>query len=121
MHWRVHGSSLHTLPFRLGVANPVRSHDITVIAGDLDAMTAGGAIAAVAFERADPSGLAAHRIERIEAGELDVEFRSGVLVEGIKRPACRRIPFAVDLANAASDSLQFGLQQSGNILQHTLV
>src|SRR5665213_1310516 len=73
--------SFRTLPFRLGVTYAVRSQHMSVVAGDLDAMVAGGAIAAIAFERANPPALAAHRIERIEACELDVECRPGVLVE----------------------------------------
>ena len=51
----------------------LKSTDRKLKCWHLDAMVAGGAIAAVAFERADPPGLAAHRIERIEACELDVE------------------------------------------------
>jgi hypothetical protein len=35
-------------------------------------------------------------IERIDTGELHIEFHARVLVEQIKRPLRRRIPVAVD-------------------------
>ena len=44
-------------------------------------MIALGAESAIAIQRANPAGPGAHRIERIEAGELDVESGPGMVVK----------------------------------------
>ena len=75
------------------------------------------AAAAFAFQRTHPAGLRLDRIQRVDAGNLDVEFGAGLVVKGRKRPARRGVPFAVDLAGLAADPFQFGLQQSRNILR----
>jgi hypothetical protein len=54
-------------------------------AADLDAAIALGALPFCANERTYPILLAPDRIERIEAGELDVEFGVGIPVEQFER------------------------------------
>src|SRR5580700_1639110 len=94
--------------FRAGATCPVRPQNLIAIAGNLHATISLGAESTVAIERANPTRPGADRIERIETGEFDVEPGAGPVVEGRKRPAGRRVPFAVDLAGLASDPLQFG-------------
>ena len=55
--------SFYALPFGFGVAYAIRSQHLSIVTHDPDAMVAVGAIATVAFERADPPGLGAHRVE----------------------------------------------------------
>ena len=70
-------------------------------------------LALAANERTDAAGLGAHRIERIEACELDVEFGAGVLVELLERllraarSSCRRSESGI-----TADTLQMRLQQT---------
>src|SRR5436190_23412163 len=59
----------------------VRPQHVSVVAGDFYALIAAGAGAALAFERTDAAGFRFHRVQRIDAGELDVEFRAGLVVE----------------------------------------
>src|SRR5579863_4437905 len=94
----------------------VRPEDITIVAGDLHAPIPVGVKPTFAIERADSPLFGVHRIQRLEAGELDVEPGPRPVVEGLKRAARRSIPFAVDLAGLAPDPLELRLQQAGDVL-----
>src|SRR5258708_25953350 len=69
------------------VARPVRPQTLIAVARDLDAVIAVAAKPSLAIERTDPSGFGFDRIERIDAGEFDVEFGPGMVIERRKRPA----------------------------------
>lgn len=84
-------------------------------AADLDAAIALGALPFCANERTYPILLAPDRIERIEAGELDVEFGVGIPVEQFERLSGTVVPFAVDIAKIAADAFQMSLKQSRNV------
>ena len=111
----------HHLAFRARTAGPVRSQNLIAVASNLHAAIAAGAGAAIAIERTDAPGFGLDGIERIEAGDPGVEPCAGIVVEGRKRSAACCIPFTVDFAGLASDPLEFGLQQAGNILQCRLI
>ena len=77
-------------------------------ADDLAAVVAVGLEAVLADQRADPRRLQLDRIERVEAGQLDVEFGSGVAVEQRQRTLRGRVPFAVGGAGETADAAQLG-------------
>ena len=67
-------------------------------AADLDAAIAFGALPLCTNERTYSIRLAPDRIERIEAGDFDVEFGVGILVEQFERLSGTVVPPAVDIA-----------------------
>jgi hypothetical protein len=97
---------------RLLDARIVCAQHIAIVAGDLDALIAAGAKAALAFQRTDAAGLRFHGVQRIDARDLHVQLRSGAGVERGERLAGGRIPFAIDIAGLATDALELGLQQA---------
>src|SRR5215468_5316791 len=75
-------------------------------------MIAFGLLPLGADQRANAIGLAADGIQRIEAGELDIEFGLGILVEQLQRPPRSVVPLAVGIAGIAADALEMRLQQT---------
>ena len=78
--------------------------------GDFHAIIAIRLKAVAATQRANPAGFAAYCIERIDAGDLNVEFGSGVFIESFKRASGVRGPFVLGVAGITADSAQLGLQ-----------
>ena len=72
-------------------------------------------MALAANQRTNTRRLAAHRIQRIEAGEFDVELGAGGLVESLKCLLGTRRPVALGRARIAADTLQMSLQQARNV------
>ena len=74
---------------RLGAlfAGAARIQEAAAAAADLDAAATIFLLALGADQRANPVGLAAHHIQRVEARDFDVELGIGVLVEQLERLA----------------------------------
>ena len=92
--------------------SPRRRHARSRIGTRPDAALALRLVTALAFERTDAGLLQLHGIERIDAGDLCVELRSGKFVERLKGAPRVRIPAAVGGADQATDPSQFDLQQA---------
>ena len=84
-------------------------------ANDPAAVAAFGLVAMLADQRADARGLQLDGIERVDAGNLGVEFCAGVAVEHRQRPLRRRVPVAVGRAGKTPDPMQFGLNRFGDL------
>ena len=80
-----HGFRLLRRRVGAALADALRVQHGIAVADDGNAVLAGDLLPASAGQWADPIGPGPHRVECIEAGQLDVEAGAGMLVELIER------------------------------------
>src|SRR5712664_3535300 len=101
---------------RLTGRQPPASQTIWPDAWGLNTRTSGaGREAVLANQGTDPRRLQLDRIQRIDACNLDVEFRLGIAVEQRHRTLRRRVPFAIGISAETADAAQLGLHRLGEI------
>jgi hypothetical protein len=103
------------------LASIVIGHFVTCAARNFATYFAIRFKAAIANQRTNTDRLAFDGIERIYAGNPDVQLHARVLVEQIERPLRCRIPVAVYRSGVAADASQFGLQRAWEINHRSLI
>jgi hypothetical protein len=80
-----------------------------------NALIAIGVIAALAYQWTNSLRLAANRLESIEARELDVEARSAMPIEQLKRVNRACVPIAVGVSSKTAHATQLYFKLFGNV------